>query len=326
MKLTKLIYVIFSVSLLLSNNGSVHAKEKDYTIYDKYNYPVQLESEAWKNIDTAEEKREISQIPVQIVNDMSTDALLESILDYPLIGDIFAFGTIEEGINVVSSRFYALKEYLNREDAHKKLYDRFMSVSVYTVEDADINDMIMEAFLSHSKINTNLTADSLEKIETKVKNLSHTTYFKGVSELYSTYDMSGTVKTPNGSSVPILLASYELSQLEINNLNKQMESQYPNIIRKAPASRKYNCHSYAWYSQSTIGNNVWMNDPSAYMSDGSYRRSSNSNGNRIYYPQGNHSGIVTAGKVQSKWGTCGVYLHYYYDCPYSTSGISYWTR
>lgn len=35
--------------------------------------------------------------------------------------------------------------------------------------------------------------------------------------------------------------------------------------RRATPTVKYNCHSYAWYSQSTA-NKHWMNSPSKYMS------------------------------------------------------------
>ncbi|NCE63148.1 hypothetical protein D1159_00785 [Pseudoflavonifractor sp. 524-17] len=42
-------------------------------------------------------------------------------------------------------------------------------------------------------------------------------------------------------------------------------------MRLSRATPSYNCHSYAWYSQS-ISNNYWINDPKPYMNDGSYSK------------------------------------------------------
>lgn len=70
----------------------------------------------------------------------------------------------------------------------------------------------------------------------------------------------------------------------------------------AVGSCVFNCHSYAWYSQST-SNPYWIPDPSIYMTDGSYTKyfsgtASSSAidlqlGDRLYYT-GLHSAIVTS--------------------------------
>lgn len=105
----------------------------------------------------------------------------------------------------------------------------------------------------------------------------------------------------------------------------------------------YNCHSYAWYSQSA-SNNYWINDPSPYYTDGSYYEvTSPQVGDIICYfdnmgttstsdDQNRHSGIVTeilsgvsngeCGNsdlvmVTSKWGQAGLYSHNGYECPYT---------
>ncbi len=75
-----------------------------------------------------------------------------------------------------------------------------------------------------------------------------------------------------------------------------------------------------------------MNDPSKYMRDGSYKKHGFKVGNIIYY-KGIHSGVISgvhvgyAGcYVKSKWGLYGVYNHFYNQCPYSTSNLTYWTK
>lgn len=140
---------------------------------------------------------------------------------------------------------------------------------------------------------------------------------------------NATVKTPKGSLVKVVKISPDLSQSEKNAINKDTDAKYPKATRKASATTNYNCHSYAWYSQNTSTNKYWMEDPSKYWNDGSYKRFTDlrpRTGFKVYYYNGNHSAIVKDIKViggaqtfwyQSKWGSAGVYYHTDTYCPYS---------
>ncbi len=111
------------------------------------------------------------------------------------------------------------------------------------------------------------------------------------------------------------------------------------------ATGAYNCHSYAWYSQS-LNNKIWLNSPEIYYSaeDASYQELENDQeprvGDIIVYMKGNlanHSGIITGYTnntvgdnkgnanmymVTSKWGYGGLYLHKGEECPYYSSATS----
>ena len=122
-----------------------------------------------------------------------------------------------------------------------------------------------------------------------------------------------------------------MSQTTKDNLRNEYLRKYPNSILRRAASYKYNCHSYAWYSQSW-GNDIWMESPSQYMKDPYYTQVSSSRaGARIYYV-GKHTGIVEAdgSRVTSKWGDGPLFSHSRQNCPYyhtSTGGITqiqYW--
>ena len=99
---------------------------------------------------------------------------------------------------------------------------------------------------------------------------------------------------------------------------------------------KYNCHSYAWYSQST-SNPYWVNDPTPFLTDGSYYVVNKTNagvGDRVVYynsvngtySQPNHSAVITSYTntsnsqreftLKSKWGMSGLYQHSLTNCPY----------
>lgn len=89
------------------------------------------------------------------------------------------------------------------------------------------------------------------------------------------------------------------------------------------ATVKYNCHSYAWYSQA-INNQYWINDPYRYRSTGWIKStgwtdtipSGIQSGDRVDYylrPNSNpHSALVYSPMLNlfsSKWGSAGLYVH-----------------
>jgi len=135
---------------------------------------------------------------------------------------------------------------------------------------------------------------------------------------YSTY-----VYTPNGSPVSVIYTTWELSQADINAMDYYFDTTYPLADRLRSASRRYNCHSYAWYSQDA-GNTIWMDDPQTYWDDGSYEPTTlQSPGVRLVYaPERQHSALVDSPNgyyVKSKWGQAGLYGHPYWYGPYGSS-------
>lgn len=151
---------------------------------------------------------------------------------------------------------------------------------------------------------------------------------------------NSTVTTPNGSTVATLTVSGDLTSSEISQINSQFASAYPRATRQRSATAKYNCHSYAWYSQST-SNNRWMNYTSKYWGDGSYRFSSSQSyasasnapsplviGTRVSYVGGDHSAYKSgATTLTSKWGKAGLYTHAPNYTPYtSTTTLNYYFR
>ena len=149
-------------------------------------------------------------------------------------------------------------------------------------------------------------------------------------------DGDSYVYTPNGTSVYVETGE-EASQSYISYLNDYGDDWVPEATRIANSSIVYNCHSYAWYLQST-SNPYWMPDPSNYYTDGSYEISTGEIGDIICYfddYEGNlHSGIVIGTLegtsngvcgdadlkiVRSKWGSLGLYEHRGDQCPYTSS-------
>ncbi|HHT67361.1 MAG TPA: hypothetical protein GX010_03960 [Erysipelotrichaceae bacterium] len=147
---------------------------------------------------------------------------------------------------------------------------------------------------------------------------------------------SNYVYTPNGTPVQVYTFD-ELPPEYIDDLNEYGDTLVPDATRVGPSTSKYNCHSYAWYMQSTL-NTYWMNYPYEYYTDGSYEESTGDAGDIICYfdeyGENLHSGIVIARStgtsngvcgdsnlvtVKSKWGACGLYEHRGDQCPYTST-------
>ena len=145
------------------------------------------------------------------------------------------------------------------------------------------------------------------------------------------------VYTPRKTAVLVYKFS-EMSNSEIINCNAEGDMLVPEATRIAPSSNIYNCHSYAWYSQTTT-NEYWMPDPSNYYTDYSYDETSTPKvGDKICYFSKNgenkHSGIIIGinsassnnvcgnsnlYQVRSKWGSWGLYEHRGDQCPYTST-------
>ena len=164
-----------------------------------------------------------------------------------------------------------------------------------------------------------------------------------VAAISDSYTYISTPNTPN--SVFVWIVSEDMSQSEKEYYDYVTDSAFVNAYRLSSSTRKYNCHSYAWYSQDVSTNTYWMNDPSMFYNDYSYCEvSSPQIGDIICYfdDMGTanvsddinlHSGIITEFvgsisnnecgdsnlvEVVSKWGDAGLYRHNGYECPYTS--------
>jgi len=102
---------------------------------DAYDFPVKPGTEEWKTFQTHNEMLKACQIPERILNNMSTAALVETVLNYPLLLDMMAYNNIQYGFDQVASRFNGLQELLNREDTGTELIARYHTMDPVAIED-----------------------------------------------------------------------------------------------------------------------------------------------------------------------------------------------
>ena len=164
-----------------------------------------------------------------------------------------------------------------------------------------------------------------------------------------------TVYTPNGTDVSLPSGSDPTEYLVIkylndlptnvkNDITTRNSTDYNLIQTNGVPTTGYNCHSYAWYNQGILSNDVWINFPTAYYIDDSYETVTSPRiGDIVCYYDNNgtstenddinlHSGIIVglSGEVsnyncgdvnmyivESKWGMGGLYTHKGDECPYT---------
>lgn len=157
-----------------------------------------------------------------------------------------------------------------------------------------------------------------------------------------TYTLT-SVYTPKGTEV-IGAHISELTEDDYNRLDREATSNFPNATRLRMPTNNYNCHSYAWHSQSA-DNTVWiglimngqnyMNEHEKYWKDASYIKIASGNGDiipynvpngsKVNYSDDDHSAIKTSSKkFTSKWGPGGLYEHNPSYCPYTSTNLDYY--
>ena len=96
---------------------------------DAYNYPIKPGSEQWKAFLSHSEMVAACQLPESVLKEMSTMGLVETVLNYPLYDDIYAFNTIQQGFDVMKAQFNGLQELLSRKDAGTVLLTKYRTMN-----------------------------------------------------------------------------------------------------------------------------------------------------------------------------------------------------
>lgn len=97
-----------------------------------YQYPILPGTEKWSTLDNHQAMVDACQIPIDILQKMTTKDLVETCVNYPLKTDLYSYSTIKEGIEKVASKFNGFKDLFKREDNYTYLFD-FLGKSRTTI-------------------------------------------------------------------------------------------------------------------------------------------------------------------------------------------------
>jgi len=101
-----------------------------------YNWPMKPGMPQWKELKTHDEMLEILQIPVEILKKMTTKDIAQTCLNYPLFPDIWAFNSLQDGMERVIAGFNGLQEFLKREDAGLELYAIYKTMDPHSFDES----------------------------------------------------------------------------------------------------------------------------------------------------------------------------------------------
>ena len=325
MKLKKILFgVAFSIIIIGSGKIKTTATEME----NEELYPITVESDDWFDY-SVEEKSEMLKLDSETTKEMTDEQLVRAIADYPYLIDIYICDTLNEGLEKFKDNCDAYKELMERKNG----VDSFVKYSkqlIFEMEKEPRED-------GRTEFVTLALKDIAEQLKANAK----------VEVLNITSRISGPV-TPKGSGVPYyVIAENHTSSYHAARDKETVNSYGVTLVRNG--SCKYNCHSYAWYSTSS-SNSYWIDNPSIYMTDGSYKRIYNGGvsasitsygfktNDKIYYAKNTHSAIFvdnpTNGallatlRVRSKWGQLGVFEHTITKVPkdYDYSTVSAWHK
>ena len=127
--------------------GSVNAEESGYKDWiaeeGTYMFPVNPNSEEWNELGTAEEMREATQIPESLLKEMSTQELIIMIENYPLLCDLYAYNSLQEGYEQVKKQFNGIKELLSRPDSYAELIAAYEAFVIPKVQKIDYDNILL---------------------------------------------------------------------------------------------------------------------------------------------------------------------------------------
>lgn len=159
------------------------------TADDTYKYPIRPGSEEWKVFESSEQMNEAVQIPLSILDTMSTLGIFESCAENPLCLELYISSSPQHFYDIFKTNFNVFKALVTKDDAAKVLINRYLSMcldcdennySSFSGKGGDVQYAFVsiELFLAQEEILTKTTRDeilnlakqTLKNYEINVKN------------------------------------------------------------------------------------------------------------------------------------------------------------
>ncbi len=344
MKRKLFIAMILVTCIIIGSLGQVNTQAADserdssdnlILINVPYQYPIVPGTKEWADLDSMPEKIAVTHVDPEILRKMSTPALVETVVTYPLFICVHAYETLETGVREVSEYFKGIEELCNRTDAREAVLN-YINDRCPGLAEMKSDEEISSALSTYMKAYDETGDREIFYIDNAVSLIDYFDYLKNKKQPVRFSEVN--LSTPNGTTVKAIYGFTIWDHSTPTNAtirNNSFKASFPNAIELDSINPAYNCHSFAWHQQS-LSNSYWIESSEAtkYMTDGSYSPSTAAVGRKVTYKNssGNlgHSGVVSAITdvvyVTSKWEYCGLFLHKLADCPYyaNNSYITYW--
>ena len=273
------------------------------------------------------------------VSSLSTEALVNRILARDYTYDFIYVNSINSLYPLLKVKYPEFTELETRNDSAGVLIDKYTQVSEQNTNGN--SDFSIISFLLSQDVYQ--VASSQQAVITPSAETLATyptdSWYHEYSGIWYNYRRS--VSTLHGESVPLFQPDRQLTAEQITEYDTETDDAFPNCNRIASANSYYNCHAYAWYSQSATCS-YWLDAIAAYGNDPHHVARSdtdaaevgdivvyigvigfNRDGSAIFGYT--HSAVITEiedhwlwGRTitcTSKWGQAGLYEHEIDDVP-----------
>lgn len=286
----------------------VSAKETDRkiwydTVEDKYLCPISKSTEEWKLAENVWERKQLLNIPNGIIQDISTENLLDMVLKYEYIGDIFYYNSYQDAIETIARQYNGLEELLTRSDSGLVILNYLSNNKLEETYESIKENIFLEILLSQpSVINTmseyqkNDLVNVMQEREKKKQNITfcneiENIFFECIDqngavylfnddtiENITLYASSLTLKTPKGTSFTMQkrTTSDEHTPSMLTYIMKDYYDNYGDFTTlRETATNLYNCHYYTWINRSGnypgyMTKTYWLSNPYDFIEDKSY--------------------------------------------------------
>lgn len=329
-------------------------------ISDPFIFSAAKDMKSFTDIGPLEDRFAACEVPVSRLDAMTTEALVKSMLNYPLNYLVFFYNDPQDAIDLIVEYSPLHQEFLSRSDAAEVFVD------FYAAADLDIspekgnldgnyeslsytNTMFMDHFigsglmsgLGKASVKQKLAEAVSEKLQERSKN---TDVFSDISirpllKVNETAVLGINVIANNGSvrvlppnplprNTTLSFSNHsEASAYELNALTQSATTNYPNAIMIGPSTAKYNSHSYTWYWSSTE-NDWWVSNNGLnelWKSGGLFIASSGGTAKTVFYSDADHSAVrIDSNTYVSKWEHGPLMQHAPSYCPYIQTNMQYY--
>ena len=255
---------------------------EDWIVNDENDieYPIDSDSNEWGNFTSHVDMINACTVPEDILKTASTEELISLIQNYPLLCDIFAYNSIEEGLIALIKQSNVFEELFTREDIADKLYDIYLDTEIsnniseseeafYMVADTVLleallaQDYILDKFSSEKKDNlvNEVILKSEEKVKLDIYNGNEITFFdvaeetESINELNVDYNVIDLTELNNNEETSILTTATTVSSTSSSTTTVKT----PNGTKVTVIIYSYNGDTWA----NTLTNTMSAKYPSA---------------------------------------------------------------
>jgi hypothetical protein len=101
--------IVTLLLVLIAPTIKVNANSVNQGVYE---FPVTPENKEWKDFSTKAEMLEVCQIPEEILHNISTSDLVETVLNYPFINDFYYFNSKELAYKRIYEDFNGMRAFI----------------------------------------------------------------------------------------------------------------------------------------------------------------------------------------------------------------------